>query len=297
MLINSTNLKTLTASFNAAFTKGRMSAPSYYKKVALFIPSVSSEEQYGWINNFPSLREWVGPRIVKNLVASGYTIKNKLYESSISVPRVSVEDDKYGLLSPILEEMGNTAETHPDEMIFTLLKAGFTTNCYDGQPFFNANHPVVAADDSVSVVSNLQAGAAAPWFLLDTSRAVKPTIFQERLPYELQHMTDSSDEPVFKNDEFLYGVRARCNVGYGLWQLAFGSQAALTAANYEAARTAMMAFKGEGGRPLDIKPDTLVVPPSLEGAGLRLLNTEYGTGGVSNEWKDTAKLIVTPWTA
>ena len=108
-------------------------------------------------------------------------------------------------------------------------------------------------------------------------------------------MTDSSDQNVFKNDEFQYGVRARGNAGYGLWQLAFGSKAALSAANYAAARQAMQEFKGDGGRPLGVMPDTIVVPPSLESAGLQLLNSEYGTGGISNEWRGTAKLIVTPW--
>ncbi|WP_417050343.1 Mu-like prophage major head subunit gpT family protein [Dysosmobacter welbionis] len=32
-----------------------------------------------------------------------------------------------------------------------------------------------------------------------------------------------SDDNVFFNKEFIYGVDARYNAGYGLWQLAFGS--------------------------------------------------------------------------
>ena len=51
------------------------------------------------------------------------------------------------------------------------------------------------------------------------------------------------------NDEFLYGVRARVNAGFGLWQLGFGSKDALNEANYAAARAAMMGFKSDGGRP------------------------------------------------
>lgn len=297
MLITSQNLSVLSASFNAAFMKGREGAASHYKNVALTVPSSTGEEQYGWLKQLPSMREWLGPRIVHSLSVSGYTIKNRLFESTISVPRVAIEDDNYGLFSPVLSEMGKSAQEHPDELVFTVLKNGFTTNCFDDQFFFDSDHPIIGSDNIVTTVSNVQSGSDPTWFLLDTSRAIKPTIFQERIPYELQEMTKSSDEPVFKNDEYLYGVRARANVGYGLWQLAFGSKGPLTAANYEAARAAMMAFEGEGGRPLGVKPDTLVAPPSLEGAALRLLNTEYGTGGVSNEWKGTAKLIVTPWVA
>ena len=124
---------------------------------------------------------------------------------------------------------------------------------------------------------------------------MKPLIFQNRMAPEFQQLTDTNDDTVFKNDEFLYGVRSRCNVGFGLWQLAFGSRAALTPANYKAARAAMMGFRGDGGRPLGVIPNTLVVPPSLESDALKIINSEYGDGGVTNEWKGTARLIVTPW--
>ncbi len=108
-------------------------------------------------------------------------------------------------------------------------------------------------------------------------------------------MTASTDHNVFINDEYLYGVRARVNAGYGLWQLAFGSKSTLDASNYAAARAAMMDFRADGGRILGIDPTTLVVPPSLEDAALTLLNTESNAGGGSNPWKGTADLIVTPF--
>ena len=294
MLITSANLTTLFTSAKAAFNQGETSAPSHWKKIALKQPSSTGEEQYGWMKNLPGMREWIGPRQVNNISLSGHTIVNKTFESTISVPRTAIEDDSYGFIKPVLTEMGKAAATHPDELTLALLREGFVKNCYDNQFFFDTDHPI-EINNVMTTVSNMQAGASAAWYLLDTSRTIKPLIFQERLPYELQEMTDSSDQNVFKNDEFLYGVRARGNAGYGLWQLAFGSKAALSSANYALARQAMQEFKGDGGRPLGVMPDTLVVPPSLESAGLQILNSEYGTGGVSNEWRGTAKLIVTPW--
>jgi len=294
MIINSPNLTTLFSSFSAAFAKGAASAPSHYKQIAMIQPSGTGEEQYGFLKQLPGMREWIGPRHIHALSLAGYTIKNKLFESTIGVPRTVIEDDQYGVFSPVLSEMGKMAATHPDELSFALLREGFTQNCYDDQYFFDTDHPV-EINNTLQTVSNVQTGAGDAWYLLDTSRVIKPLIFQERMPYELQQMTDSSNPEVFKNDNFLYGVRGRGNAGYGLWQLAFGSKATLNSANYQAARSAMMGFKGEGGRPLGVMPNTLVVPPSLESAGLQLLNSEFGTGGVSNEWKGTAKLIVTPW--
>ncbi|MCB1407751.1 MAG: Mu-like prophage major head subunit gpT family protein, partial [Rhodobacteraceae bacterium] len=182
---------------------------------------------------------------------------------------------------------------------------GFTALCYDGQPFFDTEHP--APDDNGPIesggrnfrlVSNMDDGGGSPgptWYLLDTSRPIKPLIWQERETYDFQAVTRPNDYSVFMTDKYVYGVRARVNAGFGLWQMAYASKAPLTAANYEAARAAMQSLTFDQQRPLGIRPTALVVPPTLEGAGLRLLNTENGAAGATNEWKGTADLIVTPF--
>jgi phage major head subunit gpT-like protein len=299
MLINKTNLNDVFSGFKTSFRKGFDGAESHFKDVAMVVPSSTREETYGWLGQFPKIQEWVGDRVIKNLVAHSYAVKNKLFEDTIAVKRVDVEDDQYGVLSPLFDEMGRAAAEHPDELIFSLLAAGFATQCFDGQYFFDTDHPV-----GDQTVSNMQAGAGVPWFLLDTSKAIKPMLFQNRSPYNFQQMDKDGDENVFMRDEFLYGVRGRANAGFGLWQLAYASKDNLTAANYEAARKVMMELKGDEGRPLGIKPNILVVPASLEGDALRLLNNgsrveTYGAGpdyvAVTNEWAGTADVIVSAW--
>ena len=71
----------------------------------------------------------------------------------------------------------------------------------------------------------------------------------------------------------------------------------LNAANYATARAALQGMKGDYGRPLGIMPKLLVVPPALESAGRKILNSEYAAGGKTNEWKGTAELLVVPWLA
>lgn len=64
------------------------------------------------------------------------------------------------------------------------------------------------------------------WFVLDTSRAVRAVILQERsdVPVEFSALEDPSvSESVFLRDVVYYGARARYGVGYGLWQTAYGS--------------------------------------------------------------------------
>jgi phage major head subunit gpT-like protein len=307
MLINSTNLNAMYTGFKTAFNTAFSGAETFYKRVAMVVTSSSREENYGWMNQQSGLREWIGDRVVKSLSLSSFTIKNRKFEDTIGVSREDIEDDRIGVLTPFVSEMGRAAAEHPDQLIAELLKTGFTAPCYDEQNFFDTDHPVGEGAAAVPV-SNMQDGAGAPWFLLDTSRAVRPLVFQQRVAPVFTALNRENDQNVFLDDEYLYGIRARANAGFGLWQLAYASKAELTPANYEAARAAMMAFKGDGGRPLGVKPNVLIVPPSLEGAAMRLLNNgtrvenvDTGSGivpvALQNEWAKTAEPIITPWLA
>lgn len=302
MLINQGTLAAMFAGFKTAFNKGLETAPPHYQDVAMTVPSQAREETYAWLGQFPKLREWLGDRVIENLAAHKYAITNRDFESTLAVPRNDIEDDRYSIFAPLFAEMGLAAGEHPNELVLALLGAGFATPCYDGQYFFDSDHPVLN-DAGVPVsVSNFQSGSGTPWYLLDTSRAIKPLVFQERRKFNFVAKDSPNDDNVFFKKEYIYGGDSRCNAGYGLWQLAYASRADLTAANYEAARTAMRNLKGDRARPLNIKPTVLVVPPSLEGTAMRLLNNGQrieDVGGtpvaVTNEWAGTVKLIVTSW--
>lgn len=292
MLVNQSALTAIYKSFKVLFNDAFEGADTYWNKVATEVPSETRENDYKWLGSFPGLREWIGERNVKQLKGHEYAIKNKSFESTIEVDRDDIEDDQYGVYRPMVQEMGRTAKAHPDHLIFRLLKNGFDTACYDGQYFFDSDHPV--AEESVS---NSGGGSGAPWFLLDTSRAIKPLIFQMRRKPEFVSLDSVDDEKVFMKKKYLYGVDYRGNAGFGLWQLAYGSKQDLTAANYSSARSAMMSFKDDAGNPLGIKPDLLVVPPSLEGDAKEILENERNADGATNKWRNTADLLVVPYLA
>ncbi|MEN6372304.1 MAG: Mu-like prophage major head subunit gpT family protein [Armatimonadota bacterium] len=60
------------------------------------------------------------------------------------------------------------------------------------------------------------------WYLLATNWIVKPIIFQSRVPVEFSALEGTSENG-FMRDQYIYGVRARYNAGFGLWQTAYGS--------------------------------------------------------------------------
>lgn len=297
MLINSENLRAFGIASSAAFQRGLGRAVSQRAIVATEVPSGTGQNEYGWLGKFPRMREWLGDRVINQMAAFKYAIANKDWESTIEVDRNDLEDDNIGIYAPLFEEMGMSSETHPDELVFALLKAGFTTNCYDGQYYFDTDHLVLDAAGQPTSVANTDGGAGAPWFLIDDSRALKPIIFQKRKAAQMVSKDSPTDDNVFARKKFLYGVDARYNVGFGFWQFAWGSKQTLDAAHYAAARAALSGMVGDYGRPLGIRPTKLIVPPALEGAARKILNNEYSAGGETNEWKGTAELVVVPWLA
>lgn len=294
MEINSTNLRALFAAFNAAFQGGFAGVSPQWNRVATMVPSSTETEDYAWLGEWPTLREWIGDRQVKSLSASSYSVKNKPFEGSVGIKRSKLEDDLYGIYGPMFTEMGRSAAVHPDQLVFALLAAGFSTNCYDGQYFFDSDHPV-GIGANATTVSNVQTGSGNPWFLLDTSRALKPLIYQKRKDYKFVAMTKDEDEGVFMRDEYRYGVDGRGNVGFGFWQMAFASKATLDATSFNAAYAAMMAFKSDEGRPLGIKPDLLLVGPTNRAAALEVVKAERDAVGATNINKDAVEILICPW--
>lgn len=245
--------------FKTSFQKGFTGVQPMYTQLATVITSSAAEETYGWLGDMPKLREWIGDRHVKGLSSKGYTIRNRKFELTIGVSRDDIEDDKLGLYGPRFEMLGQSAATHPDEVLFELINAAFSTECYDGQNFFDVDHPV-GKDSAVKSVSNMQAGNGETWILADMSRPLKPFIFQKRRDYAFVSKEDpKASDAVFMTDNYFYGTDARVAAGLGFWQMAYGSKAELSASNLKAAYEAMTGFTDDEGRLLGIKPTHIIV--------------------------------------
>nr|WP_298095924.1 Mu-like prophage major head subunit gpT family protein [uncultured Shinella sp.] len=297
MIINKSNLSLLNTGYKTAFRGAFSAVAPSYQRVATVIASTTLIETYGWMKDLSGMREWVGERFVKNLGDEAYQLRNKKYEETVAVPRTAIEDDQYGTYSTAIAMMGENAANLPEELIYLeTLPNGFTSKCYDGQYFFDTDHPVMDKDGVEYSVSNRQAGSSDPWFLLSTNRTLKPLIYQERSKPELIIKDDpETSDDVFNRDEFRYGTRARGAGGYGFWQFGFGSEAELTMTNFKSARTSMQKVKRDGGKPGGIVPNLLVVGPSNEDRADEIINVQRLANGQDNPMFKKVEVLVVPW--
>lgn len=153
MIVNQANLRGLNVSYSAAYNKAFEGVKNNYEKIATTVPSTTAETSYKWLGQIPQMKEWIGDREIQKLSAYGYSIKNKKFEMTVSVPRDDIEDDQYGVFTPLFSNMGEAAAQHPDTLVFEALKGGFSNPCYDGTPFFSEKHP--SGEGGKTKVSNL----------------------------------------------------------------------------------------------------------------------------------------------
>ncbi|GGA82448.1 head protein [Brucella endophytica] len=295
MIIDASSLRDLFTGFSTSFNKGIGAAPSRWDKVAMKVPSSAAGNNYSWLTDFPGIREWVGDRIVHSLSAARYVVENKEFELTVGVRRKDIEDDQYGIYGKRFEGIGYETAMHPDDLVFSLLGQGTVTRCFDGQYFFDPDHPNYDEQGKEISASNFTAGDGPAWYLVDGSKPLMPMIYQERQPFVFEQITNNEDSYVFMKGEYLYGTRGRSNAGFGLWQLAYCSRAELTSANFVAAKVAMASYRRSSGKTLGIAPTHMVVPPVLEEKARQLLNATLINGGESNVWAGSVELIVTPY--
>ncbi|WP_282094322.1 Mu-like prophage major head subunit gpT family protein [Epibacterium ulvae] len=283
--------------FNAGYEA--MAAKSFYKDVCTVVTSEDEKETYDWLGDAPEMREWIGSRVVKDIKSHGYEITNVEFESTIAVKARDIKNDRLGTYNPRFRRLGESAARKPDQMVRDLIVNGDSQLCYDGQNFFDTDHPVAANHDgtgAITTVSNMTDGAGQPWYLLDLNSVLRPFIFQEREKVELVGKEDAKQsDHVFMNNEYLYGADAYWAAGYGFWQMAHMSKAALTGDNFDAAYEAMMGVKGDGGRELGMMPTHIMVGRSNRSSANKVIKAMLGDGGATNTNYDEVKVIVNPW--
>ena len=105
------------------------------------------------------------------------------------------------LVHPALQDVANTLMT--------------TERLEDGKPNLYKG--------TAKVVVSARIKNPKSWFLLDTTKPVKPFIFQQRKAPVFVSQTDLNSDDVFMRAEFKFGVESRGNAGFAFWQLAFAS--------------------------------------------------------------------------
>lgn len=198
-------LDALYLSFNIQFKDGMQSATEDYKTLAIVLNSNTAIESYPIIDQYGGMREWLGPRKIKEVNAKTIVVKNRNFENSIRVNRDQIADEQTGLYGSLVANLGTGASNLWDDLLWDTMVSN--DSYADGKPFYGSTRQYDEAKNGVKIVN----------------------------------LTDAQ----------------------------------LTPESFAAARTTMQGYTGHEGTPLNVKPSILVVGPSNENMGQRIVEAEY----------------------
>lgn len=226
-----TDIKILEPGLNTLFMKHykEFAKKLPYEKIATTVKSAGAGENYSWLTDTPSMREFTDERNIKSLGSLVYTLNNKTWEATLGIERNAVEDDLCGQIQLRIKDLAYSAAGHRNRLVFEALEAGITEKCFDGETFFSSSHT-----------------------------------YPEKSAYRTAQSNLNTLE--------------------------------LTEANLKASVTAMGQILNSEGEPMNIVPDTLVVPRELEWTAKELVySPSFGDSHTANALRGMLEVIVSPY--
>lgn len=167
------NLGILTQHVQTVFQDAyaSMMSETLWDKIATKFTSGTADERYVWAAQVSKLREWIGERQYNNLKLRGQVVENKTYEGSVAITRDQYEDEQYGQLSAAVKGLARECAFWPDDLVSAAVELALTATCFDGQPFFDAAHPIDVNKPALGTYSNKLSGCALTAGNYGTARA------------------------------------------------------------------------------------------------------------------------------
>lgn len=134
MEMTQSNLNSIFFAFNAAFKDAFAKPTRPIPSCAMVIPSTTAEAKLPIVVLKNVMRRWEGSFKIDNVNVEYIHLENEDYKNAVEVSRNAIEDDTFGLFTPIFSDMATTAANLPAQLVGrALVNPG---NWADGLPFF-----------------------------------------------------------------------------------------------------------------------------------------------------------------
>lgn len=115
--------------------------PTWYNPITRKVMSDSPNgETHGWIGGVPAMQQRKGDPQFAKMLAPTFYIPNIPFTTGITIPKEDWIKDRFGVVQAQIAGLSIPALEHPGELVISALLAAESTNCYDGQFFFDTDH-------------------------------------------------------------------------------------------------------------------------------------------------------------
>lgn len=140
MIINKAAIQGLQTAFKAIFLQTIEKTPTMdLAGIVEDMPMSTGRLELGWVHALGKMREWIGGRQIRDLVAGNYAVVARHFEHTIGVKRDDIEDDTTGQYAKAIQLITKRGARFPDQMVADMLVSN--PACWDGQPLIDDSHP------------------------------------------------------------------------------------------------------------------------------------------------------------
>lgn len=151
-------IQAMYQSLDTSYQAGIEEAAPFADKIAQRVPSTARSTRHVWIPSTGKFKKYVNEKDVQRLTARTWVVENEKYEDTIEISEEDVEDDQIGMLAVSARMIGNAAAKWPDDMIVECIQKASSTLAFDGQFFFDTDHPINQDKPELGIYSNLFTG-------------------------------------------------------------------------------------------------------------------------------------------
>lgn len=197
---------------------------SWVEDVSDFFLSDQVAEEYRFIGQVPTMREWQGPRLAKGLHnLTPIIIPNQQYEATLEVNVRDLRRDKTDQLVVRIDEFADRSKTHWASLLSHLLSISETAHSYDGVPFFSASHTEGESGAQSNIIAVDISELTASWHGLPAIPSIEEV--QQAVGLAVTHIMSFKDDRGELNNESARRFLVMVPVHYAMtFQAAFNPE-------------------------------------------------------------------------
>lgn len=170
MIINGASLESLRVGFQGIFQDAFEQVQPEWEPFVQRMQTTNDTESFNWLDGMPSVHQWVDDAQFETFAAQAWEIGWRKWQSGIQVAREDIVDDKLGNVRPRIGDLGDIVRRHPGQLLYQRIKAGDTSVCFDGEYFFDTDHPGSQANKMTGALTSANLNAMMDLFSLRRDR-------------------------------------------------------------------------------------------------------------------------------
>lgn len=131
--------------FNTTLMQAFGETPNVWPEFGMEVPSSSLKSLHAWLVDQETVTEWKGSRILADMGTLTWEVLNRNWQIGWKFHENQIRDDLKGLVALAImkaRSYGQKWKNHEDKLCAETVQAGVSKLCYDGQYFFDTDHPV-----------------------------------------------------------------------------------------------------------------------------------------------------------